>query len=166
MPFSFVTCSSQVFNTHFSPPGILGDYCDGRQYQTHDLFSKDNHALQIMLYYDDVEVCNPIGSAATIYKLGKAFQTCSYSRSSKTQIMYTVHFILPCKPILLIITFETIHVLHQLCSFVQSALDKYMYTYFMYLCITHFYPDMPCLLLYRFILLLSREFTPMSAFTY
>lgn len=40
-------------------------------FQTHPLFSKDPSGLQIMLYYDDVEVCNPLGSKAKIHKLGK-----------------------------------------------------------------------------------------------
>ena len=50
---------------------ILADYCDGLQYQEHPLFSMNPHALQIFLYYDDAEVVNPLGSSATIHKLGK-----------------------------------------------------------------------------------------------
>ena len=40
-------------------------------YRQHPLFGKDCHALQIFLYYDDAEVVNPLGSSATIHKLGK-----------------------------------------------------------------------------------------------
>ncbi len=36
----------------------------------HPLFSVHECGLQVMLYYDDVEVCNPLGSAATVHKLG------------------------------------------------------------------------------------------------
>ena len=50
---------------------VLADYCDGVQYRQHPLFSKDRHAFQIILYYDDAEVVNPLGSSATIHKLGK-----------------------------------------------------------------------------------------------
>ena len=35
----------------------MGDYCDGAQYKAHPLFSSDPCALQIQLYYDDMEVC-------------------------------------------------------------------------------------------------------------
>ena len=34
-------------------------------------FSSHREALQIHFYYDDVEVCNPLGSKAKIHKLGK-----------------------------------------------------------------------------------------------
>ncbi len=50
---------------------VLADYCDGVQYRQHPLFSKDSHALQIFLYYDDAEVVNPLGSSATIHKVCK-----------------------------------------------------------------------------------------------
>ena len=38
--------------------GLLGDYCNGKQFKSHPLFSADPYALQINLYYDEVEVCN------------------------------------------------------------------------------------------------------------
>ena len=38
---------------------------------SHPLFSSHRQALQIHFYYDDVEVCNPLGSKAKIHKLGK-----------------------------------------------------------------------------------------------
>ena len=45
----------------------LEDYCDGTQFAEHPLFSLDECGLQVMLYYDDVEVCNPLGSSATVH---------------------------------------------------------------------------------------------------
>ena len=61
----------QVLNSHSSPGSILGDYCDGERYKNSELFKKDPCALQIQLYYDEVEVCNPLGSKAKVHKLGK-----------------------------------------------------------------------------------------------
>ena len=55
---------------HKRRDGLIGDYCDASACCTHPLFSIQPRALQIMLYYDDVEVCNPIGSRAKIHKLG------------------------------------------------------------------------------------------------
>ena len=49
---------------------LLKDYCDGRLFRNHDLFSSHSNALQILLYYDDVEVVNPIGSHRKVHKLG------------------------------------------------------------------------------------------------
>ncbi len=51
--------------------GKLEDLCDGTSHKTHPLFSKDKTALQILMYYDDLEVVNPIGSKATKHKLGE-----------------------------------------------------------------------------------------------
>ena len=33
--------------------------CDGSVYKSHPLLSQDNQGLQIIAYYDNVEVCNP-----------------------------------------------------------------------------------------------------------
>ena len=57
---------------HQSSNGILSDYCDGEHFKAPDsLFSVHFNGLQILFYYDDVEVCNPLGSKRTKHKLGK-----------------------------------------------------------------------------------------------
>jgi len=40
------------------------------------LFADDPHAFQILLYYDDLEVCNVVGSKAKIHKLSTCSQCC------------------------------------------------------------------------------------------
>lgn len=50
---------------------LLGDYCDGTDFQQHPLFSSSHHSIQINLYFDDAEVCNPLGSKAKVHKIGK-----------------------------------------------------------------------------------------------
>ena len=60
----------KVENPHKSSDGLIRDYCDGEQFRNHPLFSVDSKALQIMVYYDDLETCNPLGSRATKHKLG------------------------------------------------------------------------------------------------
>jgi len=61
---------SKVFSSHKLGNGKLGDYCDGYQYRRHPLFSEDKPSLQIALYYDDLEICNALGSKTKIHKLG------------------------------------------------------------------------------------------------
>ena len=78
----------QIFNPHQMSDGILADYCDGLQCRQHPLFGKDRHALQIFLYYDDAEVVNPLGSSATIHKLGMC--TMSYNIRHITQKLKVV----------------------------------------------------------------------------
>jgi len=51
-------------------PGNLSDYCDGAAFSTHSLFKSKQNALQLCLYYDDVEVCNPLSSRRGKHKLG------------------------------------------------------------------------------------------------
>lgn len=41
-------------------PNILQDLCDGSFFKTHELFSNDERALQILVYYDDVNFVNPM----------------------------------------------------------------------------------------------------------
>ncbi len=57
-------------NSHQSSNGLLMDYCDGTLFKQNSLFIEDPCALQIQLYYDEIEVCNPIGSFAKKHKLG------------------------------------------------------------------------------------------------
>ena len=55
------------------------DFVDGERFKTSPLFSTDPCALQIMLYYDELEVCNPLGSKAKKHKLGGYEVLYSYS---------------------------------------------------------------------------------------
>ena len=41
-------------------PSILEDFCDGTFFQNHELFSNDDRALPLLLYYDDVNFINPL----------------------------------------------------------------------------------------------------------
>ena len=49
----------------------MRDYCDGVAFREHPIFSCAPHALQIEMYYDDADVCNPVGSKSVVHKLGK-----------------------------------------------------------------------------------------------
>lgn len=66
----YVPMYTQILNSHASDCGYLGDYCDGKLFHENLLFQEDPCALQIQLYYDELEVCNPLGSKAKKHKLG------------------------------------------------------------------------------------------------
>ena len=51
--------------------GFIADFCDGTLFKMHSLFGQNPHALQIIAYFDELEVCNPLGGQAGIHKLGK-----------------------------------------------------------------------------------------------
>ena len=48
------------------------DLCDGKFFRDHPVFNADRHALQIVIYYDEVETANPLGSYRGVHKLGNA----------------------------------------------------------------------------------------------
>lgn len=51
----------------------MADMCDGEAFKTHPLYTVDPQALQVILYYDDLEICNPLGASVKTHKLGKVF---------------------------------------------------------------------------------------------
>ncbi|KAK0153147.1 hypothetical protein N1851_005164 [Merluccius polli] len=50
--------------------GFYRDVNDGSYFRNHILFSQQENALQIQLYYDDFETANPLGSKKGVHKLG------------------------------------------------------------------------------------------------
>ena len=59
----------QVLRGHKEQDHLLSDYCDGSACKSHPLYSSGSLSLQIFAYYDDMEVCNPLGSLAKTHKL-------------------------------------------------------------------------------------------------
>ncbi|XP_020909444.1 uncharacterized protein LOC110247358 [Exaiptasia diaphana] len=41
---------------------VLQDFCDGTFMNSHELFATDKCSIKILLYYDDVNVCNPLSN--------------------------------------------------------------------------------------------------------
>ena len=56
---------------HATHNDLLHDVCDGKHFKDNPLYRAHNDAIQVILYYDDVEMCNPLGSKRKIHKLGK-----------------------------------------------------------------------------------------------
>ncbi|CAI5689740.1 unnamed protein product [Oreochromis niloticus] len=54
---------------------FLYDINDGIIFKTHPLFSKKNSALQLILYSDEIEMCNPLGSRSSVNKLLRFYYT-------------------------------------------------------------------------------------------
>ena len=48
----------------------MEDFCDGKAFKSHLLYSVHHKALQIFFYFDELELCNPLGSKTKIHKLG------------------------------------------------------------------------------------------------
>jgi len=50
----------EVFQSHSSGDGVLRDFCDGCFVRQNSIFQAHKDALQLILYYDDIEVANPL----------------------------------------------------------------------------------------------------------
>ena len=60
----------QIEHGHSMPEGKIRDFCDGSFFNNHPLFSANSKALQIMTYFDEFEVRDPLGSKASKHKMG------------------------------------------------------------------------------------------------
>ena len=65
----------EAFPSRIRNDGIMEDFCDGATFKSHPLFSQDPEALQIIGYFDELEVCNPLGSHIKKHKVGVVFYT-------------------------------------------------------------------------------------------
>ena len=63
----------QIMQGHQRDDDIVEDFCDSKQAKSHPLFSQDSKALQILLYFDEIELCNPIGNSKTKHKIGTIY---------------------------------------------------------------------------------------------
>ena len=80
---------------HGSADAVRRDICDGDIFRNHPIFTSDKTTLQIIAYFDEVELCNPLGSATKTHKLGCVFFTLgnihpSYRSSLKGIFLSTV----------------------------------------------------------------------------
>jgi hypothetical protein len=64
-----------VQNPHFSSDEFMYDICDGDYVQHHELFTRNNQALQIILNFDDLEIVNPLGSHVKKHKVSMFYFT-------------------------------------------------------------------------------------------
>lgn len=55
---------------HQTPGDVLNDICDGELYRSHPVLQRSEQALQIIGYYDELTLTNPL-SWAKKHKIGK-----------------------------------------------------------------------------------------------
>lgn len=49
--------------------GVYTDFCSGSVFKENQLFQTRPNSLQVEIFTDDLEVCNPLGSKATLHKI-------------------------------------------------------------------------------------------------
>ena len=55
--------------------GFLYDICDGHCFKDNPIFQEHPDALQLILYHDEVEICNPLGSHVSKHKIDLYYYT-------------------------------------------------------------------------------------------
>ena len=65
-----------IGKSHVSTDGSMRDICDGDFVKKHPVFRAHPDGLQFLLYHDDIEVCNPLGTSAGVHKFGENCITC------------------------------------------------------------------------------------------
>lgn len=63
------TVQNQIFSETSTTEGVFKDFKDGYLFKNNSLYEIEPQALQILLYQDCFEVCNPLGSSKTKYKI-------------------------------------------------------------------------------------------------
>lgn len=76
--------------------GQLASYCDGVQFSQHGMFKDNPHALRLQLFYDDVEVVNPIGTKTCIHKLGMFYYSLDNLPRKYNSVMSSIHVLAVC----------------------------------------------------------------------
>lgn len=67
--------NSNPRDDHVCVDGVFKDFCCGKVYKSNPFFQSNPSAVQIHISNDDFEVCNPLGSKATIHKLSGFYFT-------------------------------------------------------------------------------------------
>jgi len=94
-------CCFQMQKGHKSLSFIMEDFCDGTAFQSSALYSVYPEALQIFLYFDEVEICNPLGSKTKTHKLGMCKFIVVTKKTVWSYLLTSVFYILLCRDVLL-----------------------------------------------------------------
>lgn len=75
---------------------ILASFVDADHFKHHSLFQMHRHALRIQLYYDELEIVNPLGSKTGIHKLGVFYYTIQNIPKHINSDLGSIHVLLLC----------------------------------------------------------------------
>lgn len=76
--------------------GILASFIDGQHFKNHPFFQKYKHAIRLQLYYDELEIVNPLGSKTGIHKLGVFYYTIQNLLPHMNSEISSIHVLLLC----------------------------------------------------------------------
>lgn len=75
--------------------GLMQDFNDGLFVHQHPLFSTDDNALKLLIYYDDVNVANPMTNK--VHQLGLFYYQLINTKSVYRGKLNSIHLFAICK---------------------------------------------------------------------
>ena len=57
--------------------GVIEDYRDSFSYKNNVFFKRNPEAIPLIIYFDDVEICNPLGRVPKLYPLCRCLSVCT-----------------------------------------------------------------------------------------
>ncbi|XP_044579588.1 uncharacterized protein LOC123261800 [Cotesia glomerata] len=85
-----------ILHEQKSPEGILSSFLDGQHAETHEFLQQHPHALRLQLYYDELEIVNPLGSKTGIHKLGAFYYSIQNIPSQINYDLNSIHVLALC----------------------------------------------------------------------
>lgn len=82
-----------IFKDIVSKPGVMTSYVDGDHFKNHPFLQKHKGVLQILLYYDELETANALGSKTIIHKLGAFFFQILNLPAEQLSKMWSIHLL-------------------------------------------------------------------------
>ena len=73
---------------------MIEDFCDGELFFNHPLFTQHPDALQILAYFDEVELCNPLGTHVKKHKVGIVMFTLGNIHPKYRSTLRVIHLVL------------------------------------------------------------------------
>ena len=77
-----------MLRPHIRTDGLMADFCDGSLVKSLPLFQSHPTSLQLIAYFDEVEVCDPLAARFGIHKLGNTNNYHCHSYMYKRDCLY------------------------------------------------------------------------------
>lgn len=77
-----------MLRSHIRTDGLTADFCDGSLVKSLPLFQSHPTSLQLIAYFDEVEVCDPLAARSGIHKLGNTNNYHCHSYMYKRDCLY------------------------------------------------------------------------------
>ena len=83
----------EISKTHINQNGQIRGFRDGTYYQKHVLFKENNSKVALILYFDEFETVNPLGSETSGHKIGAIYCALRNLPNEFNAILENIHLV-------------------------------------------------------------------------